>query len=307
MNNTTIRIVYMGTPTFAVPPLEALVERGYDVAAVVTVADKPAGRGRKLVQSAVKEAALRLNLPVLQPTSLKDPEFLNALQEVNADLFVVVAFRMLPKAVWAMPPLGTFNLHGSLLPKYRGAAPIQWAVINGDRKTGLTTFLLDEAIDTGGILLQRELEIEPHWTAGNLHDQLMPMGAELVVETVELIAKKEFKVQPQRGEEATHAPKLFKEDAAMNFEWAPERLRQFILGMSPLPGAHAAGYKLLNARLVIDELRSEQPQLVRHEKRLLLTYSAGCLEITEITPPGKRPMDGKSFANGLGDKIIDLA
>ena len=306
MNKENLRIVYMGTPAFAVPPLDALIEEGYRVVAVVTVADKPAGRGRKLSQSAVKEAALRHELPVLQPTSLKDAHFLSELEALHADLFVVVAFRMLPKAVWAMPKLGTFNLHGSLLPKYRGAAPIQWAVINGDRTTGLTTFLLDEAIDTGGILLQREMSIDPDWTAGDLHDRLMPLGARMVVETVEGLAQNSLVAMPQNSEEASHAPKLFKEDAALDFTQQPAALRQQILGMSPHPGAHAQGYKFLNAVLCEEEVRSEHPVLLRRDKRLILSYPFGSLEITQIVPPGKRPMDGRSFANGLGDRTVVL-
>ena len=184
-SRTNTRIVYMGTPEFAVPPLEALIEAGYTIPAVITVADKPAGRGRKLRESAIKVCAVRNGLMVLQPTNLKDEDFVTELRSLNADLFIVVAFRMLPEIVWSMPALGTFNLHGSLLPKYRGAAPIHWAIINGDRSTGLTTFLLDKKIDTGGTLLQIEHPIKDGMTTGELHNELMSLGPELVLNTVE--------------------------------------------------------------------------------------------------------------------------
>ena len=196
----------MGTPEFAVPPLQALVSAGYIVKTVVTVADKPSGRGRKLTPSAVKQASLDLAIPVLQPTSLKDEEFLKELDALQADLFVVVAFRMLPKEVWGRPKLGTFNLHGSLLPQLRGAAPIHWAVINGLKETGLTTFLIDEQIDTGNILLQERLEIKPHWNTGDLHDALLPIGSQLVVDTVQGLAQGSLTPKAQNDEEATHAP-----------------------------------------------------------------------------------------------------
>jgi len=195
----------MGTPLFAVPPLEALVENGFDVRAVVTVADKPSGRGRKLQSSAVKLKAEQLGLPVLQPTSLKDVDFLEELKALNADLFVVVAFRMLPQVVWSMPRLGTFNLHGSLLPELRGAAPIHWAIINGMAETGLTTFLLDEQIDTGSILLQESITIDPSWTTGDLHDALMPLGATLVIKTVEGLENGMITSVPQNNTLASHA------------------------------------------------------------------------------------------------------
>lgn len=297
----------MGTPQFAVPPLEKLIGFGIDVQAVVTVADKPAGRGRKLVQSPVKQCALEHNIPVLQPVSLKDEGFLNTLKKIQADLFIVVAFRMLPKVVWSMPPLGTFNLHGSLLPKYRGAAPIHWAVINGDHETGLTTFLLDEKIDTGQLLLQKKIEIPTDWTTGQLHDALMPLGADLVLETTLGLFKKSLEPIEQDPILASHAPKLFKENTTVPLDAKPEDVRNFIRGLSPFPGAHISGYKLLNSKLSDTYKSSPYPKLMTENKKLYFVYPLGCLEITRIKAPGKREMDGRSFANGLHGTEIKLA
>ncbi|MDH3322764.1 MAG: formyltransferase family protein, partial [Flavobacteriaceae bacterium] len=205
-----LRIIFMGTPEFAVATLKALVEDDQNIVGVITAPDKPAGRGRQLKQSAVKDYALKQNLNVLQPTNLKDPEFLKSLKDLNADLQIVVAFRMLPKQVWSMPRLGTFNLHASLLPHYRGAAPINWAVINGETKTGVTTFFINEKIDTGGILLQKELPISPTITAGELHDQLMLIGSELVVQTVKQIREGTYQIKDQPAPDLKPAPKLNK-------------------------------------------------------------------------------------------------
>lgn len=250
MDAKQLRIVYMGTPDFAVEPLRRLVEGGYRIVGVVTVPDKPAGRGLKMQQSAVKRYAEEAlpGVPLLQPVKLKDPEFVAAFEALEADLAVVVAFRMLPEVIWAMPKLGTFNLHASLLPQYRGAAPINWAVMNGERKTGVTTFLLDHEIDTGAILMQRELPISDTDTAGTVHDGLMELGAGLVVETVEALAAGTIRAQAQLADGAgagalKPAPKIFKEDCRLVAEgkrwrdYSTRSLYDKVRGLSPYPGA----------------------------------------------------------------------
>jgi methionyl-tRNA formyltransferase len=307
MPSKGISIVYMGTPLFAVPPLEALVENGFDVRAVVTVADKPSGRGRKLQSSAVKLKAEQLGLPVLQPTSLKDVDFLEELKALNADLFVVVAFRMLPQVVWSMPRLGTFNLHGSLLPELRGAAPIHWAIINGMAETGLTTFLLDEQIDTGSILLQEPITIDPSWTTGDLHDALMPLGATLVIKTAEGLENGMITSVPQNNTLASHAPKLTKENTALDFTKNPRELVNQIKGLSPFPGAHFNGYKFMNAAPTLElEKGTSTPKLTAVGKKLLLNYANGSVEILEIKPDGKRSMRAIDFINGMKTPDIQL-
>ena len=292
-------VIYMGTPEFAVAPLKALIQADISVVAVVTVADKPAGRGRKLHESAVKKAANDFGIPVLQPTSLKDAAFLAELASFNADLFVVVAFRMLPEVVWNMPPLGTFNLHGSLLPAYRGAAPINGAIINGDTKTGVTTFFLDKDIDTGSIIQQSEISISENWTAGELHDAMMPLGADLVVNTVHSIFKGHCTLQLQNSELATHAPKLNKENCRLDFAKSPNQIISQIRGLSPFPGAYFGDYKFMNAEICAAETTSSNPILFRLKGGLFLKYSKGTIEITSIKAAGKRQMSGKDFANGM--------
>ncbi len=301
-----ISIVYMGTPEFAVPPLQALVSAGYNVKAVVTVADKPSGRGRKLTSSAVKQASLDLAITVLQPTSLKDEEFLKELDALQADLFVVVAFRMLPKEVWGRPKLGTFNLHGSLLPQLRGAAPIHWAIINGLKETGLTTFLIDEQIDTGNILLQEKLSIEPHWNTGELHDALLPVGAQLVVDTVKGLAAGSLTPQAQNDGQATHAPKLTKDNTRLDFTLAPASLVQLIKGLCPFPAAYYGEYKFLDAAICEQQNPSVDPMLRVRQKHLFLDYALGSIEITQIKPAGKRSMSSSDYINGINTTEISL-
>ncbi len=296
----------MGTPEFAVPPLQALVSAGYNVKAVVTVADKPSGRGRKLSPSAVKKAAETLDIPVLQPTSLKDEEFLKELDALQADLFVVVAFRMLPKEVWGRPKLGTFNLHGSLLPQLRGAAPIHWAIINGLKETGLTTFLIDEQIDTGNILLQEKLSIEPHWNTGELHDALLPVGAQLVVDTVKGLAAGSLTPQAQNDGQATHAPKLTKDNTRLDFTLAPASLVQLIKGLCPFPAAYYGEYKFLDAAICEQQNPSVDPMLRVRQKHLFLDYALGSIEITQIKPAGKRSMSSSDYINGINTTEISL-
>ncbi|MFT6966652.1 MAG: methionyl-tRNA formyltransferase, partial [Marivirga sp.] len=226
-----LNIIYMGTPDFAVPPLKKLVEEGYKISAVITAPDKPKGRGQKLAISAVKEYALSANLPILQPTNLKDPLFIETLKGYQAKLQIVVAFRMLPEVVWNMPEYGTFNLHGSLLPQYRGAAPIHWAVINGEKTTGLTTFFLKHEIDTGNILLQEKEAIRREDTTGSLYKRLMEKGAELVLKTVKAIEKDDFKlIEQDTSVLLRHAPKLFKENTEIDWSHTAEDIFNFVRG-----------------------------------------------------------------------------
>jgi len=239
-----MKIVYFGTPEIASSQLEAIISAGYEVAAVVTVPDKPAGRGKKIQSSHVKETALKYGLPIMQPVSLKSPEFIEELSSLNADMFVVVAFRMLPEGVWSMPRLGTFNLHASLLPQYRGAAPINHAIINGEKETGLTTFLLDKEIDTGEIILQEKVVIEEKETAGTLHDKLMILGNKVVVDTIKMIEEGRLHSQSQESIiqrdniQLKPAPKIFKEDCKIDWTKDAKSVFNFIRGLSPYPAAH---------------------------------------------------------------------
>ena len=239
-----MRIIYFGTPEIASSQLEAIISAGYEVAAVVTVPDKPAGRGKKIQSSHVKETALKYGLPIMQPVSLKSPKFIEELSSLNADMFVVVAFRMLPEVVWSMPRLGTFNLHASLLPQYRGAAPINHAIINGEKETGLTTFLLDKEIDTGEIILQEEVVIEEKETAGTLHDKLMILGNKVVVDTIKMIEEGRLHSQSQESIIQRDnillkpAPKIFKEDCKIDWTKDAKSVFNFIRGLSPYPAAH---------------------------------------------------------------------
>lgn len=239
-----MKIVYFGTPEIASSQLEAIISAGYEVAAVVTVPDKPAGRGKKIQSSHVKETALKYGLPIMQPVSLKSPEFIEELSSLNADMFVVVAFRMLPEVIWSMPRLGTFNLHASLLPQYRGAAPINHAIINGEKETGLTTFLLDKEIDTGEIILQEKVVIEEKETAGTLHDKLMILGNKVVVDTIKMIEEGRLHSQSQESIiqrdniQLKPAPKIFKEDCKIDWTKDAKSVFNFIRGLSPYPAAH---------------------------------------------------------------------
>ena len=232
-----MKIIYMGTPDFAVEPLRRLVEAGKNIVAVVTMPDKPAGRGHKIQFSPVKEYALSVNIPLLQPVNLKDPEFVEELRSYQADLQIVVAFRMLPEIVWNMPPLGTFNLHASLLPQYRGAAPINWAVINGETETGITTFFLQHEIDTGNIIMQEKITIAPDDNAGIVHDRLMMLGADLVLRTVNQIESGNVASIPQPDGELKAAPKIFKDTCLINFNTTAESVRNLVRGLAPYPAA----------------------------------------------------------------------
>ncbi len=297
-----MRIVFMGTPDFAVPALEILLDHGYDIPAVVTAPDKPGGR-QGLLESAVKKCAVSRGLRVLQPEKLKNPAFLEDLGACRADLQVVVAFRMLPEAVWAMPPLGTLNLHGSLLPKYRGAGPINWAIINGETETGVTTFLLRHEIDTGDILFQEKMPIGENDTAGDVHDRMMVLGAQLVLRTVQAIERGEARPQPQTDTEATHAPKIFTETCRINFEQPTRWVHDFIRGLSPHPGA----WTLLSGSTLKITRTDKEPaahdlvpgRFVTDGKTYLkISTLDGFVQVLELQLEGKRRMGVREFLNG---------
>jgi methionyl-tRNA formyltransferase len=307
-----MRILYMGTPDFAIAPLQALLKANYEVVGVVTAPDRRAGRGMKLRPSPVKQYAQAHGLKVLQPIKLKDPEFLKELEALKPDLAVVVAFRMLPRAVWSLPTHGTFNLHASLLPDYRGAAPINWAVINGETQSGVTTFFIDQQIDTGNILLQQKVDIFPHWTAGDLHDTLMVVGADLVVKTVEGLEKGELVAQPQDDSLALHpAPKIFKDDCRIDWQQPAKKIYDFIRGLSPYPTAwstlNGQSLKVFRAQQV-ELLDAPSPgQLLQDEEgRLLVSGSDGWLEITELQLAGKKRMSSQAFLSGFKEKLERL-
>ena len=308
------RIVYMGTPEFAVAPLDALVKNGYKVVGVVTVADKPSGRGLKVNESAVKKYAVEHGIPVLQPLKLKDPEFLAQLAAWKADLFVVVAFRMLPEAVWTMPPMGTFNLHAALLPQYRGAAPINWAVINGEKMSGVTTFMIDKDIDTGGIMLRQECRIGPDETAGELHDKLMPIGADLVVQTVEGLIQKNIETRVQRSfiqgsEVLKPAPKLTRELCHIDWNAPTDRIYNLIRGLSPYPTAFTELVREGSAPVQLKIFRAEKatapagtvPGTVLSDGRTYLRIATadGAIELKDIQLAGKKRMEAGAFLAGF--------
>jgi methionyl-tRNA formyltransferase len=303
-----LKLVFMGTPEFAAHILKALLESDNEVVGVVTVADKPAGRGQQIQQSAVKKVATAFNIPILQPEKLKDEAFLSALQSWGADLFVVVAFRMLPQAVWAMPTLGTINLHASLLPKYRGAAPINWAIINGEKETGVTTFFINERIDTGEILLQEKIDIHPSMTAGELHDSLMELGAQLTVRTVNLLANHELSATPQDehlARQLPHAPKIFKQDCLIDWNSDAQKIVHLIRGLSPYPGAityfiHKAKNQRVQFKLFAAFV-SEQKEMkhITHSKdAIFIPCQKGIIAVSEWQQEGKRRMSVKEWLVG---------
>lgn len=309
-DNKDFSIVFMGTPQFAVTILDKLFTEGYKIKAVVTATDKPAGRGRKIQESDVKKYAVEKNLPLLQPSNLKDDSFNKELQNLNADLFIVVAFRMLPKSVWSIPEKGTINLHGSLLPQYRGAAPINWAVINGEKKTGVTTFFINEKIDTGDLLLQKEMEIKENETAGEAHDRMMHLGAETVLETVKMIQSGDVKSIPQNteGVDLKAAPKIFKDDCLLNFGLPINELHNFIRGMSPFPTAwfriqkigqdQTKMVKVYKAEVKSTETNNDVSLEIR-ENQLLLNTIHGTLNLLTIQLEGKKRMEASQFITGF--------
>ncbi len=307
---TPLRIVFMGTPEFAVASLDALVKAGYKIVGVITAPDKPAGRGMKLTESAVKKYAVEQGLNVLQPEKLKNPEFLEELKALEADLQIVVAFRMLPEVVWNMPRLGTVNLHGSLLPQYRGAAPINWAVINGEKETGVTTFKLQHAIDTGDILLKDSFPIGENETAGEVHDKMKEIGAQLLVKTVKGLAENSLAPVPQASiseAELKHAPKIFTETSKIDFNKTTEEVHNLVRGLSPFPGAFTTmdgkTLKIYRSEKVYPDtpnMPAETPgDLVTDGKQYLRFACAdGYLEVKELQLEGKKKMSVEDFLRG---------
>ena len=307
-----LRIVYFGTPEFAASQLEAIIAAGYDVAAVVTMPDKPAGRGKKIQFSDVKKTALEHNLPLLQPEKLKSPEFLEALTSFNANLFIVVAFRMLPAVVWQMPKYGTFNLHASLLPQYRGAAPINYAIINGETETGLTTFFLNEEIDKGAVIMRETVAIRPDENAGELHDELMHLGNKVVVETIRRIESGSVPTQTQEelaaGVTLHDAPKIFKEFCYIDCSKKLVDIYNHIRGLSPYPAAHALlgsnSGESLEMKVYASEIEQVQPTespgtiLTDNKKFLKVAVSDGYLHLTIVQQAGKKSMSIEDFLRG---------
>jgi methionyl-tRNA formyltransferase len=326
-----LRIVFMGTPDFAVASLKALVEAGKNIVGVITAPDKPAGRGMQIQQSAVKEYAVQQGLNVLQPEKLKDPVFIETLKSLQADVQVVVAFRMLPEIVWSMPPMGTFNLHGSLLPQYRGAAPIHWAVINGEKETGVTTFFLKHEIDTGNIILQEKTLIGQSETTGELYERLMNIGSKLVLKTIEMIEINEVKTFPQSlASELKHAPKIYKEMCRIDWSKDVNSIHNFVRGLNPFPGAFTiADEKILKVHevkpIVIESISvredtnrgeestdtavvrgdtNHQPEVLIENQQIKIKAANGFIELLQIQPEGKKKMTAAEFLKGNTIKII---
>lgn len=303
MISRSLRIVFMGTPGFAVPSLQYLLEAGYPIVGVVTAPDKPGGRGLKqMISSPVKQFALEHHLPIFQPASLKAKSFLKDLHELHADLQVVVAFRMLPEVVWDMPPKGTINLHGSLLPAYRGAAPIQWAIIRGETRTGVTTFQMQHEIDTGAILFQRDIPILEDDDASALHDRMMHVGAGLILSTVDQLCLGPIPTLTQDIALASHAPKLHHEDGVIHWNQPVRTIYNLIRGLSPYPGAytHAEGieWKILKSRIHSHDINTAPGIITVLEKKLLIQTGDGQLEILEAQLAGKRRMTARELING---------
>lgn len=303
-----LRIVFMGTPEFAVKSLEAIINAGFNVVGVITAPDRPAGRGRKLRESAVKVFAKEKNLRILQPTNLKSEEFQAELEELDPNLQVVVAFRMLPKNVWNYPEYGTFNLHASLLPQYRGAAPINWAIINGEKETGISTFFLDEKIDTGAMIFQEKVRISKTENVESLHDRLMEKGAKLVVKTVEAIQKESVSSTPQPdSEDLKEAPKLTRENTKINWEDSIDSIYNLIRGLNPYPAAWCylenssedLKVKIYDIEKVLQEHHLPNGTVTVTDKQIKVAAKDGYIIIKQIQLPGKRKMDSKSLLNGF--------
>jgi methionyl-tRNA formyltransferase len=303
-----MRIVFMGTPQFAVTSLDALITAGCDIVAVVTAPDKPAGRGQKLNEPAVKQYAVANGIKVLQPEKLKSPEFLEELRELGADLQVVVAFRMLPEVVWNMPPRGTINLHASLLPQYRGAAPINWVLINGEAESGVTTFFLKQEIDTGDILFTEKVTLTGHETAGELHDRLMNKGAGLLVKTVKGVESGRYNEHPQSqliaGVELKHAPKIFKEDCLINWNQPAQTIYNKIRGLSPIPTAYTTlngkNLKIFRAGYELEKHDVHTGHFVTDNKTYLkFAANDGFVSLTEVQLEGKKQMGIEEFLRGI--------
>ena len=303
-----LRIVFMGTPEFAVGILNTILKNNYEVVGVITAADKPAGRGQKIKYSAVKEYALDHHLKLLQPTNLKDETFLAELKSLNANLQVVVAFRMLPEVVWRMPKLGTFNLHASLLPNYRGAAPINWAIINGETKTGVTTFFIDDKIDTGAMVLNKEIGISPNENAGELHDRLMLIGSEAVVETLTLIEKGNVRTTIQQDNlEIKTAYKLNKENCKIDWTKSATEIHNLIRGLSPYPSAWCIfkdngqewNVKIYEAKIIFENHSYTFGQIITSKKEIKIAVNNGFVQILSIQFPGKKKIQANELLNGI--------
>lgn len=311
MTKKDLKIVFFGTPEFAVESLDSLINNGYNVAAVVTATDKPAGRGHKLLQSAVKEYAADHNLEILQPVSLKDPIFIDRLREINADLFIVIAFRMLPEIVWTMPRLGTFNLHGSLLPRYRGAAPINWALINGDTETGVTTFFLKHEIDTGDIIDKRKITVGPDENFGSVYERLMNIGAELTVDTVQRIIDGTLTTTSQDSEgleSPSPAPKIFKDTCRIDWSLPANRVHNLVRGLSPVPAAWSTirmsngetfTVKIYTTSAFESHSDHKPGTITIKDGRLLVSCGdSTAIEIKELQPAGKKRMQTADYLRG---------
>ena len=306
-----MKIVFMGTPDFAVPCLDVLIDSGFDVVGVITAPDRPAGRGQELGQSAVKEAAIKHQLNVLQPTNLKDEAFLQSLKNLEAELFVVVAFRMLPEIVWNMPLKGTINLHASLLPQYRGAAPINWAIINGEKKTGVTTFFIEKEIDTGKIIYQEELAIADDESAGSLHDRLMDLGAKLIGKTVKAIEQGDYpQIEQDTNQVLKSASKIFRKDCEIDWTDTIDNIYNKIRGLSPYPAAWTKidekVFKIYELERVNDSKYEELSLFTNHASHFGIKLSDGCLQFIAIQMEGKKKMKVEEFLKGYkGNLILD--
>jgi methionyl-tRNA formyltransferase len=317
--NRNLRIVFMGTPDFAVPALDILVQHNYNVVGVITAPDKPAGRGQQLHQSAIKKFAVENGLRILQPEKLKNPDFIQELKSLEANLFIVVAFRMLPEIVWQMPEFGTFNLHASLLPQYRGAAPINWAVINGENETGVTTFFLQHEIDTGNIILQEKIKIKDEDNAGTVHDKLMQLGSELVLKTVQAIENDNVIESPQSildSRQLKHAPKIFKETCEIDWKKTAQEIHNLIRGLSPYPAAFTylngktlkifasqkSHWSIDNSQLSKSSTIDHQPSTIDYKTDNKTYFSVKCsdgwLDILELQLEGKKRMKVDEFLRG---------
>jgi methionyl-tRNA formyltransferase len=303
-----LKIIFMGTPEFAVGILDTIIKNKYDVVGVITAADKPAGRGQKIKYSAVKEYALANNLTLLQPTNLKDEGFLAELKTLNANLQIVVAFRMLPKLVWEMPKLGTFNLHASLLPNYRGAAPINWAIINGETKTGVTTFFIDDKIDTGAMILNSEIAIEPEENAGQLHDRLMSLGSETVIDTLKVIENGNVTTTIQEDDaEIKTAYKLNKENCKIDWTKSGDEINNLIRGLSPYPASwcflkdknEELSIKIYEAKLIDEAHSYEAGSLISSKKEIKIAVKNGFIQLISLQLPGKKRMQVAELLNGI--------
>ncbi len=303
-----LRIVFMGTPEFAVGILDTIIKNNYEIVGVITAADKPAGRGQKIKYSAVKEYALENNLTLLQPTNLKDEAFLSELKALNANLQIIVAFRMLPKIVWEMPIYGTFNLHASLLPNYRGAAPINWAIINGETKTGVTTFYIDDKIDTGAMILSSEIDIDEEENAGQLHDRLMVLGSETVLETLQLIeaGNVNSKIQ-ENNDDIKTAYKLDKDNCKIDWLKSAKEIHNLIRGLSPYPVAWCYfkdnnqewNVKIYESKIINEEHSETVGKIIATKKELKIAVASGFIQILSLQFPGKKKMTTTEFLNGM--------